>query len=155
MKDKNMNAKVEGIINKGKAAVQTGYDKGNGLMDKVPALKSKRNKLIVWGVLAIIVVTIVFSFVGGGSPEERAAAALNDACKEWLCERYGKESIKSYEFESLQWNENRAVLKADVKIETEPSITDPSNEGFSATGTAVWYLEGDGDDVNVVNFEMQ
>lgn len=150
-----MNAKIEEVINKGKAAAQAGYDKGNGLMDKVPALKSKRNKLIVWGVLAIMVVAIVFSFIGGGSAEERAAAALNDACKEWLCKTYGKESIKSYEFESLQWNENRAILKANVKIEAEASLTDPSNDGFSATGTAVWYLEGDGDDVNIVNFEMQ
>lgn len=150
-----MNAKIEEVTNKGKAAAQAGYDKGNGLMDKVPALKSKRNKLIVWGVLAIMVVAIVFSFIGGGSAEERAAAALNDACKEWLCKTYGKESIKSYEFESLQWNENRAILKANVKIEAEASLTDPSNDGFSATGTAVWYLEGDGDDVNIVNFEMQ
>lgn len=150
-----MNAKIEEVINKGKAAAQAGYDKGNGLMDKVPALKSKRNKLIVWGVLAIMVVAIVFWFIGGGSAEERAAAALNDACKEWLCKTYGKESIKSYEFESLQWNENRAILKANVKIEAEASLTDPSNDGFSATGTAVWYLEGDGDDVNIVNFEMQ
>lgn len=150
-----MNAKVEEMINMGKSAAQAGYDKGNDLMDKVPMLKSKRNKLIVWGVMAVIVVAIVFSFVGGGSAEERAAAALNDACEEWLCERYGKDSIKAYEFESLQWNENRAILKANIKIETEASLTDPSRDGYSATGTGVWYLEADGDDVNVVNFEIQ
>jgi len=147
-----MNA--EDLINKGKTIAQSGYDKGNGLMDKVPALKSKRNKLIAWGVLGVIVLVVLFSLVGGGSPEEKAAAALNDACKEWLCEKYGKSAIKSYEFESLQWNENRAILKADVKIEAEPSVTNP-NGGFSATGTAVWYLEGDGDDVNIVDFQMQ
>jgi len=37
-----MNA--EELINKGKSIAQSGYDKGNGLMDKVPVLKSKRNK---------------------------------------------------------------------------------------------------------------
>ncbi len=62
-----MNA--EELINKGKSAALAGYDMGNGLMNKVPALKSKRNKLIVWGVLGALVAVLMFSMLGGGSED--------------------------------------------------------------------------------------
>lgn len=149
-----MNAKIEGMVNKGKLAATTGFEKGNEMMDKVPALKSKRNKLLVWGGIVVIVVLALVMLFGGGGSEEDAAVALNDACKAWLCERYGKDAVKKYEFESLQWNENRAILKADVEIDVEPSITDPAR-GFQANGTAVIYLENSDDGVNVVDFELQ
>lgn len=149
-----MNANIEEMVNKGKLAATAGFEKGNEMMDKVPALKSKRNKLLVWGgIVVIVVLALVMLFWGGGS-EEDAAVALNDACKAWLCERYGKDAVKKYEFESLQWNENRAILKADVEIDVEPSITDPAR-GFQANGTAVIYLENSDDGINVVDFELQ
>lgn len=149
-----MNAKIEEMVNKGKLAATAGFEKGNEMMDKVPALKSKRNKLLVWGGIVVIVVLALVMLFGGGGSEEDAAVALNDACKAWLCERYGKDAVKKYEFESLQWNENRAILKADVKIDVEPSITDPAR-GFQANGTAVIYLENSDNGINVVDFELQ
>lgn len=149
-----MNAKIEEMVNKGKLAATAGFEKGNEMMDKVPALKSKRNKLLVWGGIVVIVVLALVMLFGGGGSEEDAAVALNDACKAWLCERYGKDGVKKYEFESLQWNENRAILKADVEIDVEPSITDPAR-GFQANGTAVIYLENSDDGINVVDFELQ
>lgn len=149
-----MNAKIEEMVNKGKLAATAGFEKGNEMMDKVLALKSKRNKLLVWGGIVVIVVLALVMLFGGGGSEEDAAVALNDACKAWLCERYGKDAVKKYEFESLQWNENRAILKADVEIDVEPSITDPAR-GFQANGTAVIYLENSDDGINVVDFELQ
>ena len=149
-----MNAKIEEMVNKGKLAATAGFEKGNEMMDKVPALKSKRNKLLVWGGIVVTVVLALVMLFGGGGSEEDAAVALNDACKAWLCERYGKDAVKKYEFESLQWNENRAILKADVEIDVEPSITDPAR-GFQANGTAVIYLENSDDGINVVDFELK
>lgn len=149
-----MNAKIEEMVNKGKLAATAGFEKGNEMMDKVPALKSKRNKLLVWGGIVVIVVLALVMLFGGGGSEEDAAVALNDVCKAWLCERYGKDAVKKYEFENLQWNENRAILKADVEIDVEPSITDPAR-GFQANGTAVIYLENSDDGINVVDFELQ
>ena len=51
-------------------------------------------------------------------------------------------------------NGNRAILKASVKIHTEPSIA-PVSDGFDAAGTAVFYLEERDDDVYVVEFHLQ
>ena len=62
--------------------------------------------------------------------------------------------MKKYEIESIQWDENREILKAAVEIDVEPLLTDPAR-GFQANGTAVIYLENSDDGINVVDFELQ
>lgn len=62
-----MNAKIEEMVNKGKLAATAGFEKGNEMMDKVPALKSKRNKLLVWGGIAVVLLLGAFCLFSGGT----------------------------------------------------------------------------------------
>ncbi len=151
------------------------YEKGNELMDKVPFLTNPRNKKIAWGVLGAICLLLVFLVVGlfssGGkddttslgdvattgnvtAEERRGAEVLNELCKQFLQRQYGKDALKSYEFRELKWNENRAILKADVSIHKRAPITDPGGD-VDVVGTAVLYLEDAGDDINVVDLQFQ
>jgi len=60
---------VQEIIRKGKVAAKAGYQWGNELMDKVPALKSRHNKMVVWCLLALLsIVAIVNAFGGSAKP---------------------------------------------------------------------------------------
>ena len=123
--------------------------------DAIPFFKGNmKRKLIALGGVVILVI-LALSVIFGGSDDVRGAKMLNIACKSFLEEKVGKDGLKSYEFEELKWSDNRAILKANVYIKTEPSIVNPADEGMDVRGTVVFYLEADGDDVNVVNMEIR
>lgn len=62
-----MNTKIEEIVNKGKLAATAGFEKGNEMMDKVPALKNKRNKLLAWGGIAVVLLLGALCLFSGGT----------------------------------------------------------------------------------------
>ena len=171
MSENQQNSKVEQANQK----VGALYEKGNELMDKVSFLKNPRNKKIAWGVLGAVCLLVVFLmigvFCGGGedvstslgdvettgnvtAEERRGAEILNELCKQFLQRQYGKDALKSYEFREVKWNESRAILKADVSIHKRAPITDPGGD-VDVVGTAVFYLEDAGDDINVVDLQFQ
>ena len=167
--------KAKEMADKGKEKARAMYEKGNELMDKVSFLKNPRNKKIAWGVLGACCLLLVFLIVGafssGGkddssslgdvdttgnvtAEERRGAELLNKLCKQFLQRQYGKDALKSYKFRELKWNESRAILKADVSIHKLAPITDPGGD-VDVVGTAVFYLEDAGDDINVVDLQFQ
>ena len=179
MSENKQNSKVEQAKQKAGAL----YEKGNELMDKVSFLKNPRNKKIAWGVLGAICLLLVFlivgMFCGGGkggggkdgkddstslgdvtttgnvtAEDRRGAEILNKLCKMFLQSQYGEAALKSYEFRELKWNESRAILKADVSIHKQAPITEPGGD-VDIDGTAVFYLEDAGDDINVVDLQFQ
>ena len=143
------NEKVNGVLAKG----QEFYNKGNELMDKVPALKNPLYKKIVWGVLCLVVLLVVgriFGCGGGSDSSER----LLDGCKAYIEKRYGEGTLQKFEVEDVKVEGNHAVLRASVKIHAEPSIV-PVSDGFDAVGTAVFILEEGEDDVYVIDFGLE
>lgn len=62
-----MNDKRKNILDKGRLLVKVGYEKGNGFMDAVPLLRSKRNKCIVWFCVAGIVIVALFRMLQSGT----------------------------------------------------------------------------------------
>ena len=146
------NEKINVVLANGKAGAQAAYAKGNELMDKVGFLKKPLHKKIAWGVLCLLALLVIGRIFGcGGSSEERL---IINGCKAYIEQRYGEDSLKEFEVVEITVNENRAILKADVKIHDEGSIA-PVRDPFDAVGTAVFYLEEREDDVYVVNFELQ
>ena len=143
------NEKVNGALAKG----QEFYNKGNELMDKVPALKNPLYKKIVWGVLCLLFLLVIGRIFGCGGGSDESARLL-DGCKAYIEGQYGKGTLQSFEVEDIQVEGNRAVLKAAVKIHAEPSIA-PVRDGFDAVGTAVFLLEEKEDDVYVINFRLE
>ena len=167
--------KAKVVVEQGKAVAMDKLNKLSEKADAIPFLRgNKTRKLIALGaviVVAVLVLSMVFKkgdgktgvmspenarAVGNVSAEDRKdAEVLNAACKAFLEEKVGKDGLKSYEFSELRWNEGRAILKADVYIKTEPSIVNPADEGMDVRGTVVFFLEADGDDVNVVDMEIR
>ena len=146
------NEKINGALANGKAGVQAACAKGGELMDKVGFLKKPIHRRIVWGALCLLALLAIGRIFGcGGSSEEEL---IINGCKAYIERRYGENSLKEFEVVEVTVNENRAILKADVKIHDEGSIA-PVRDPFDATGTAVFYLEEREDDIYVVNFELQ
>ncbi len=140
-------------VNEAFAKGQEFYNKGNELMDKVPALKNPLYKKIVWGVFCLVLLLAVGRIFGcwGGSD---SSARLLDGCKAYIEKQYGEGTLQKFEVEDVQVDGNRAVLRAAVKIHAEPSIA-PVSDGFDAVGTAVFLLEEKEDDVYVINFRLE
>ena len=112
--------KLNGTLANGKAGAQAAYAKGNELMDKVGFLKSPLHKKIAWGVLCLLALLMVGRIFGcGGSSDEKL---IINGCKAYIEQRYGENSLKKFEVVEVTVNENRAILKADVKIHDEGSI---------------------------------
>ena len=165
--------RVKTLAEQGKAAAVETLNKLSEKADTIPFFKGNmKRKLIALGgalVLFILILCAIFSGNDGDTSslgnvqsvgsvsagEKRGAEVLNMACKAYLEEKVGKEGLKKYEFQELKWSDNRAILKANVYIKTEPSIVNPADEGMDVKGTVVFFLEADGDDVNVVNMEIR
>lgn len=139
------------VITKAKEAGLKVYAKGNACMDRVPALKEPARKKCVWGIVAAVVLLFVGSLFCGGSS---GSNQIVKGCKAFIEHQYGAGSLQAFDVVSLEANEGRAILKADVKIHAEPSM-DPVSDGFDAVGTAVFYLQEEDGDVSIVNFELQ
>lgn len=169
--------KAKELADKGKEKARALCERGSELMDKVPFLRgSATKKLIAVGGLALLLVILLcVIFIGGKdsgnkddstslgevtttgnvtAEERRGAEVLNKLCKMFLERQYGKDALKSYEFRELKWNESRAILKADVSIQKNAPITDPGGD-VNIVGTAVFFLEDAGDDINVVELSFQ
>ena len=168
-----MNESTKAVMEKGKAVATEKLGQLSDKADAIPFLKgNKTRKLIaLGGVVALFVVILCVIFSGDdkdgsslgdvqaignvSADEKRGAEVLNAACKAYLEEQVGANGLKSYKFKELKWSENRAILKADVYIKTEASIVNPADEGKDIRGTVVFYLESDGDDVHVVEMDIQ
>ena len=169
----NENAeKAKAMVEQGKAVAMDKLNRLSEKADAIPFFKGNmKRKLIALGGCIVLVICAMFAIFDGdddksslgnvqssgnvSADDKRGAEALNMACKAFLEEKVGKNGLKEYEFDELKWSENRAILKANVYIKTEPSIANPADEGMDMRGLIVFYLEADGDDVHVVNMEIR
>lgn len=74
-----MNEKVAHALQRGKELVMAGYEKGNTTMDKVGFLKSKKNKLIAWGVAGVVAFVAICCLFTGGETAESAFRKMGES----------------------------------------------------------------------------
>lgn len=169
----NENAeKAKAMAEQGKAVAMEKLNKLSEKADAIPFFKGNtKRKLIALAAGVVLIVLVLCGIFGGNannsslgnvqtvgnvtSDDKRGVELLNMACKAYLEEKVGKDGLKKYEFEELTWSDNRAILKANVYIKTEPSIVNPADEGIDMKGLIVFYLEADENDVHVVDMEFR